>query len=452
MQQPMQLLKTTGVTVNVIDAIMGSGKTTWMIDKVNNDLKPRYIVVTPTLTEVARLVNDCPKARFKEPDVKVHGKKYQDFEQLIKDGENIVTTHSLLTRMTKKILAELKRQQYTLMVDESLAVVSVYKELTNKDMAMLFNGKYVYVEPNSFKLRWNHKDHPDYKGKFWETRDRCDNGNLIYFKENTMLWEFPIEFLRVFKDVWVLTYLFQSSPMSNYLIAEGTSVNLYSLKGQSSQFVPPVLIDYKDHDETATKDRLRSPGVINLYDGPLNEVGRPTRKAPKILSKSWYENKAKPIEIAAIKNALSNYFRNILDAKSYDLMWTVFGSKKTKKNKRYGRGTVEKLEGKGYAKGFIPNNTKATNDFIDKKHIAYMQNTFHHPKIFDYFKARGVIVIEDLYSLSEMIQLIWRSRIRKWESINVYIPSSRMRHLFTSWLSTNSSDELKKKLEEDAHD
>jgi len=446
----MQLAKTNHVTVNVIDAIMGSGKTTWMIEKINNDLKPRYIVVTPTLDEVARLINDCPKARFKAPDDKgVHGKKYADFEQLIKDGENIVTTHSLLSRMTTKILDALKKQQYTLMVDESLAVVSVYKELTSKDMTMLFNGKYVYVEPDSFKLRWNHKDHPDYKGKFWEIREKCDNGNLIHFQKNTMLWEFPIEFLRVFKDVWVLTYLFQSSPMANYLLADGTKVNLYSLKGQSSKFVPPTLIDYKDHDETAVKDILRSPGVINLYDGPLNDIGKPSLKAPKILSKNWYTTKAKPKDIEAVKNAIYNYFRHVIDAKSVDLIWTVFGSKKTKKNKRYGRGIVEKLEGKGYARGFIPNNTKATNDYIDRKHIAYMQNTFHHPKIFDYFKARGVIVIEDLYSLSEMIQLIWRSRIRKWESIDVFIPSSRMRHLFKCWLNTNSSSELKEALKKE---
>ena len=41
---------------------------------------------------------------------------------------------------------------------------------------------------------------------------------------------------------------------------------------------------------------------------------------------------------------------------------------------------------------------------------------------------------EDAYALSEMLQLIWRSRIRKGESINVYIPSRRMRELFEDWL------------------
>ncbi len=50
---------------------------------------------------------------------------------------------------------------------------------------------------------------------------------------------------------------------------------------------------------------------------------------------------------------------------------------------------------------------------------------------------RGVTINEDLYGLSEMIQWIWRSRIRKGESINIYIPSMRMRNLLDAWMKMN---------------
>ena len=33
-----------------------------------------------------------------------------------------------------------------------------------------------------------------------------------------------------------------------------------------------------------------------------------------------------------------------------------------------------------------------------------------------------------------MLQWIWRSRIRKGENINIYIPSMRMRQLLKNWL------------------
>ena len=42
---------------------------------------------------------------------------------------------------------------------------------------------------------------------------------------------------------------------------------------------------------------------------------------------------------------------------------------------------------------------------------------------------------EDLYSLSELIQWIYRSRIRNGEKINLYIPSKRMRELLIDWLN-----------------
>lgn len=55
----------------------------------------------------------------------------------------------------------------------------------------------------------------------------------------------------------------------------------------------------------------------------------------------------------------------------------------------------------------------------------------------NFFKQRGINIDEDLYGLSEMIQWIWRSRIRKGENINIYIPSMRMRNLLNAWMKMN---------------
>ena len=57
-----------------------------------------------------------------------------------------------------------------------------------------------------------------------------------------------------------------------------------------------------------------------------------------------------------------------------------------------------------------------------------------HPAISQFFLQKGIKVNEDLFGLSEMIQWIWRSRIRNGEKINIYIPSTRMRTLLKSWL------------------
>ena len=41
---------------------------------------------------------------------------------------------------------------------------------------------------------------------------------------------------------------------------------------------------------------------------------------------------------------------------------------------------------------------------------------------------------KDLWALSNMIQFVFRSRLRKGEPINLYVPSRRRRELFKRWL------------------
>lgn len=49
----------------------------------------------------------------------------------------------------------------------------------------------------------------------------------------------------------------------------------------------------------------------------------------------------------------------------------------------------------------------------------------------------------ELYALSEMLQWIWRSRIRNGEEINIYVASKRMRGLLIRWM--NGEDFIERK-------
>ena len=101
-----------------------------------------------------------------------------------------------------------------------------------------------------------------------------------------------------------------------------------------------------------------------------------------------------------------------------------------------------KLKGKGYGRhdNWIPLNAKATNSYIDKRSLAYLANRFSLPVIKSYFEERGIVVNDDVYALSEMVQWLWRSGIRRGDPVNVYVPSDRMRRLLKLWL--NSDDTL----------
>ena len=96
------------------------------------------------------------------------------------------------------------------------------------------------------------------------------------------------------------------------------------------------------------------------------------------------------------------------------------------------------MRGKGYSKGFVPCNIRATNQYKGRDCLAYPINRYLNPVVKNFFVQAGVTVDEDAYALSEMLQFIWRSAIRDGNPINLYVPSSRMRHLLEKWIEENS--------------
>jgi hypothetical protein len=147
------------------------------------------------------------------------------------------------------------------------------------------------------------------------------------------------------------------------------------------------------------------------------------------MSSGWYDKRT-PEELARLKATTEHWFRMTAQTPANDNCWTGYSKVKTA------------LKGARYAKGWIPNNAKATNDYRHKKSLAYLCNLFHNPLIKGYFEDRGITVYEELYALSEMIQWIWRSQIRDDRPIKVFIPSERMRSLFIRWLNSRSGTDL----------
>ena len=104
-------------------------------------------------------------------------------------------------------------------------------------------------------------------------------------------------------------------------------------------------------------------------------------------------------------------------------MWTSFEDYKSQ------------VKGKGYSNGFVPCNSRATNDYKDKTNCAYLINRYYNPMINRFFTDKGVKIEEDIWALSELIQWLFRSAIREEKEVNLYMPSSRMRSLLKDWLN-----------------
>lgn len=406
-QEPQTIIK-------VVDSIMGSGKTSAAINLMNHDRENNYIFITPYLDEVTRVKQACSNKKFYDPKMQtVNGEiktKFDSLHQLLADGKNIASTHALFKRANEETRELIHSGNYILILDEVMDVIEQL-ELKKGDIDLLFNEKLIY-EQDGF-IHWN-EDKKDYDSRYNDIRDMALNKNLIIYRGTILIWTFPADIFKAFKEVYILTYLFDAQlqkyyydinnmKYEKYIATEDVGFNYYSFERKKD-----------DNYEIEIKNKIKP--LITIYEGNLNSVGDKDYS----LSKSWYTNKKDVLP--RLKNNTENYFKNKVKAKSNETLWTTF------------KDHQSKLKGRGYAKGFVACTARATNEYRDKTHLAYIINRFINPIKKGFFHDKGIDINEDMYALSELVQWIWRSAIRDNKPISLYIPSKRMRTILQLWL------------------
>lgn len=398
--------------IKVVDSIMGSGKSSAAINLMNKDKENNYIYITPYLSEVARVKKESTR-RFYEP--KVHSKdgqilfKQEAFHELLREKKNIVSTHSLFLMSNEETKELIYANDYILILDE---VMDVVKQITLKehDLESMLALDFIRIDPDTGLVTWN-EDKKHKSTAYDYIKNLCKNKSLYVYKDDMFMWTFPVHIFESFKDVYILTYLFDAQIQKYYYDFHKLDYEYYYATDEFGEytFIQGV---YDDRD---VKEKLK--GLIDVYEGNLNKIG----DLDFSLSKSWYSKRKDSLTV--LKNNTENYFKNIVKAKSKDIIWTTF--------KNY----EPDIKGRGYSRSFIPLNLRATNDYMDRHYLAYTVNLFMNPVIKKFFYKQGVETNEDLYAISELLQWIWRSAIRNDEKIYLYLPSKRMRELFFKWLN-----------------
>jgi hypothetical protein len=219
------------------------------------------------------------------------------------------------------------------------------------------------------------------------------------------MWEYPIEFIKAFDKVEVLTYLFKGSVFHKYL-------DFYGIQHETVLGIqlPSNVFD-----------------LINIIDNTkMNRIGDRDAAFSVSDQRRYVKDSATAI---TVKANLGNYFRNSTYGKSNteERLWTCLGE------------AFSTFKGAGYTKCHIAHNTKAVNDYMNTSQLAYIYNAYIHPEPYKYLLDRGEQFApdQDRYPLSELLQWVYRSRVRVNEPINLYIPSSRMRGLLLDWMGGN---------------
>lgn len=393
--------------VNVVDASCGIGKTTSIINMINEDKSDnKYLYITPFLTEVSRIIKECPSHKFKEPQDGNGDNKLDDIKKLLNKGENIVSTHALFKKIDEEILDIAHVNNYILIMDEVADVVDTL-DISKDDLNTIIN-QYTKVNEEGI-VEWIADS---YEGKFEEYKKMIQLNSVMAYSDcknniTALIWLFPIKVFQSFKKIYILTYMFDGQIQKYYY-------DLYKVKYKNWYVKDFHLTSKKQiYDMSAIKSRIKVCEINNL-----NKIG----EDKYALSKGWFERNSNNIVIKKLKNNTYSFFRNNVNSKVKDNLWTTFKISK------------DNLKGKGYSGGFMPMNIRATNELKHKYAVAYLANRYLSPIVRNFFVSNNIKVDEDAFALSELIQFIFRTRIRDNEEIYVYIPSKRMRLLLKKWL------------------
>ncbi len=405
--------------IKVCDAIMGTGKSSAAISYMNSHPKDKFIYITPYLDEAKRIKENCPALHFVEPSNRIpkyNFKKVNHTAELISEEKNIATTHQAFKSYTDEMLEDIKRYGYTLIVDENVDVLESV-DLHPDDLRLILNAGYISEKDNTYTLLKN-----EYSGRaFSELFRMLHYRDLMHItdKNNDTLfyWVLPPKLFTSFKDVFILTYLFEGQSLYYFMKIYNLPYERIGIKrtkdgGYCFGDYPGYTPEYVAH----LKDKL------HILDKPkLNEVGNDYYS----LSMNWY--KKDESDVNAVKDNVYNFFRNIMaEIPSAKRLCGAYKS------------AFNKVKGKGYTKSFLTFNSKATNAYRDKICLTYIVNLFMNTNEKQFYRSHGIEPDEDIYALSIMVQWIWRSAIRDGEEVYLYIPSRRMRTLLINWMDSLS--------------
>lgn len=427
------------MSVYVVDTVMGGGKTEAAIAHMDAHLDKRFLFVTPLLSECDRIINSCKNHEFYQPTEegeKVFSKT-ASLGILLSQKKDIVMSHSLFLRAIGKYRKLIRDGNYSLIQDETLPLIRtvdfVEVGANLEDIKCLIDLKVLTLSDKQI-VRKN----PEfvYKGHMMKSLfEFCEESRLL-LHENMCCDAFDVSIFEWFSDVHILTYLFKYSNQRCMMDIAGISYKTIGAKlGDSGyQFTDePYAPEYARH----FIDRIRIENSLRL-----NDIGDDYYA----LSSSWYGSSVEDEKESLTWDVERNTAGRIIEGErsgistmgihihsyfnkckvqdgGHKFLWTAYKS---------AQGLIKT---DGYQRCFLSCNQRASNRYSDRTCLAYCVNVFPHPYISHYFDDKGYPLDRDGYALSEMIQWVWRSAIRTADgTIRIYIPSRRMRLLFTCWL------------------
>lgn len=411
--------------VNIVEALCGCGKSHAMIEKIRKDPSQNYMWVTPFLDEagdddsgnVGRVRTQAPELCFQTPSAKHKNKKLGDLARLLSQGENVSITHNLFLNITEEMLTYIKEHNYVIIIDEVIDKVDIHTKVLDRvdDIKGLIDTGIIEVNDKG-QLKWVGIVLNAFKDEY----ELCQKGMLYFYNNRLLIKRYNSRVYELAKEVYVLTYMFQSSPMRVWFDANDIEWQYYYLPLRTTTPERKAAIRSLVHIEPLEK------WIEDVNDTSLSSF-----------SSTWFKSKeAERLSqdmIATANKLYRRWYKRHNEAPK--IMFTTF------------KDHIDKVAGKGCKRinyseaesNFVAKNSRATNNHADKDYLIYWVNVYPHVDIKNYLDSlvdKGNGLDSDKFALSEMIQWVFRSALREEERIYLFVASRRMRELFLEWLDS----------------
>ena len=291
----------------------------------------------------------------------------------------------------------------------------MYDAIKYQDIVLWCGGGQVKVDDDTGKISWDHLRHPVDSAKL-DAGDfhsaafiqLCDAGYLYLLGDKVVMWEYPVEVLTAFDEVYVMTYLFEGSLL--YYWCQYNDLEFEYVKD-----IP--LFRTTEEAKVIARDN-----ITVLEHSKMNTISK-----YKYSFSGWNKyTKINKTAMTKIESVLNDLHKNRTKGIAKSEM--IFTSPSSIRERFQGRGgCLANID-------WLESDCKATNDYADKRCMIYLYDKHMNPMYERYFSSKDIIIDKDLFALNSIIQWVYRGCIRKGEPMFVFIASPRMRKIFKRWL------------------
>jgi hypothetical protein len=200
--------------IQVIDAVMGTGKSSWVIKMINQNPAQKYIVLVPSLTEITRYKEELSadhngtRNDIVALDEEGGPSKKPQFIKAVEEEKTVIVTHELFSRLSKRdfqLLPNLK--DYNLVIDETITLVSK-KYISDADLKALIDDGYMETvdDPDIDGLQFyslldKGREYIGNEGKgLRETIDAVSGKHIYKVNSHNIVFVVPPEKLTIFQQ------------------------------------------------------------------------------------------------------------------------------------------------------------------------------------------------------------------------------------------------------------